>query len=316
MSLASLLAAIFLFQYTIAQDQPRCYYPDGSLDTDGYVCNTTAVRIGGHSSCCRHDDACYASGTCLQDWSGVTYRQSCTDSSWRSEDCPSQCLIPEAMAGAIWIQSCSMKNKTACCVTGDTGSCCEGSTFEWAPGYIIAVINGDGTNRLTPYVDVNARTVGLAVGIPVGIIALAILTAFIISTRRLKQQRAHTKNLEEKLTYAEMQRHGNGPSGQHFMQNPPPGYAQPRNTPYEMPGEVAASEVGGEGAGGEWLARVRRSRKMWKKRRGDWKRVMGVGEAESKMVECVTVYCHLSVRKRIESIIPREVGTSVNVWKV
>lgn len=96
MSLASLLAFLFFFQYTIAQDQPRCYYPDGSLDPDGYVCNTTAVRTGGHSSCCRHDDACYASGTCFQDWSGVTYRQSCTDSSWRSEDCPSQCLIPGA----------------------------------------------------------------------------------------------------------------------------------------------------------------------------------------------------------------------------
>lgn len=208
------------------------------------------------------------------------------------------------MAGAIWIQSCSMKNKTACCVLGDTGSCCEGSTFEWAPGYIVAVINGDGTNRLTPYVDVNGstqgatsttasqtstssasgsanttssdvassngasaasalatasptpssapssttpRTVGLAVGIPVGIIALAILAAFVVAARRLKQQRAHTKHLEEKLTYAETQRHGNS---QHFMQSPPPGYAQPRNVPYEMPGEVAASEIGGEGAAG------------------------------------------------------------------
>ena len=65
------------------------------------------------------------------------------------------------MSGGTWIQSCDVRNKTDCCVTSDNlGSCCDNSTFEWTPGYIIAVINGDGTNRLTPYVDVNGSTQG------------------------------------------------------------------------------------------------------------------------------------------------------------
>ena len=72
--------------------EPRCYFPDGSIDTAGYICNTAAAETGGVSACCVHDDACYESGTCFQDWSGVMYRQSCTDPSWRDPKCPQMCL--------------------------------------------------------------------------------------------------------------------------------------------------------------------------------------------------------------------------------
>ncbi|TKA72685.1 hypothetical protein B0A49_06685 [Cryomyces minteri] len=238
--------------------EPRCYYPDGSLDTDGYVCNVTAAAQRGGAGAC-----------------------------W------------PPMSGAIWIQSCSVQNKTACCLTTDfgTGSCCNNSTFQWTPGYIVAVINGDGTNRLGPYVDVNgstqggttattsqtlssptattttagsttasaggissptsssftpsptsssslstssatARTVGLAVGIPVGLIALAAITALIIFMRRFKQEKIERKEMEEKMTRSELEhvaaRHGS-----------PPQYP-PQSPPQEMPGrEVAAAEMWG-----------------------------------------------------------------------
>lgn len=45
-----------------------------------------------------------------------------------------------------------MAEGKACCYGGDA-PCCDGPQFDWKPGYIAAIINGDGTNRLTPYVD-------------------------------------------------------------------------------------------------------------------------------------------------------------------
>ncbi|KAH7065332.1 hypothetical protein B0J12DRAFT_639881 [Macrophomina phaseolina] len=140
-----------------AVDQPRCYWPDGSLDTTGYVCNVTAAENGGASPCCLHNDACYESGSCFQDWSGVTYRQSCTDPTWRDPSCPSMCLIQGKLADSVWIQQCNLSNGTACCVDGEP--CCGNSSnfFEWKPGYITAVINGDGSNRLGPYIAADAN---------------------------------------------------------------------------------------------------------------------------------------------------------------
>ena len=66
-----------------------------------------------------------------------------------------------------------------------------------------------------------------------------------ISTRRLKKKQAHNKELEEKLTCAEMQRHGSVGNDQPLGQSPPPCYAQP-HAPLEMPGEVTAIEMDGE----------------------------------------------------------------------
>lgn len=142
----------------VAAEQARCYWPDGSLDTTGYVCNTTAAENGGASPCCLHNDACYESGSCFQDWSGITYRQSCTDPTWRDSSCPSMCLIEGKLDDSVWIQQCNLSNGTACCVDGDP--CCGDSSnfFEWKPGYIAAVINGDGSNRLGPYIAADANS--------------------------------------------------------------------------------------------------------------------------------------------------------------
>ena len=82
-----------------AISERRCYFPDGSIDTDGYVCNQTAAANGEGSACCLHNDACYQTGTCFQDWSGVTYRQSCTDQSWKSPACPQYCTSAGVYTG-------------------------------------------------------------------------------------------------------------------------------------------------------------------------------------------------------------------------
>ncbi|KAI1463687.1 uncharacterized protein F4812DRAFT_237870 [Daldinia caldariorum] len=132
---------------------PTCYFPDRSIDTLSVPCNNTAQELGGASSCCRPNDACYDSGACFQDWSGVMYRQSCTDPTFRDPACPKMCLGDGMLKDGVWILTCDMAAGKACCLTNDT-SCCgsESSWFDFKPGYIKAVLNGDGSNRLGPYI--------------------------------------------------------------------------------------------------------------------------------------------------------------------
>lgn len=84
-----------------------CYWPNGSVDTSGYECNTTAVAQGGHTSCCLHNDACYESGSCFQDWSGIMYRQSCTDPNWKDPSCPQYCLQKGLLPPTVQLQPLS-----------------------------------------------------------------------------------------------------------------------------------------------------------------------------------------------------------------
>jgi hypothetical protein len=58
----------------------------------------------------------------------------------------------------MWMQTCDVANGKACCIVGE--SCCNDTStwFDWKPGYITAVINGDGTNRLESYVSAQPST--------------------------------------------------------------------------------------------------------------------------------------------------------------
>jgi hypothetical protein len=71
----------------------HCYYPDGTnADAGTSPCNTTAAV----SACCDPRDSCTVSGLCLGA-SGWIYRSSCTDQTWTSSACPSQCHIGKSI---------------------------------------------------------------------------------------------------------------------------------------------------------------------------------------------------------------------------
>lgn len=129
----------------------RCYFPDGTLDTKSFVCNTTAVDNGGSSACCLAGDDCYDSGTCYQGWSGIAYRNTCTDPTWKSRACPQFCLESDMLDAGIWIQSCDLRTRSACCLVG-SANCCNDTTktFTYAPGILVAVLgNPGGQNMLS-----------------------------------------------------------------------------------------------------------------------------------------------------------------------
>ncbi|OTA59232.1 hypothetical protein K449DRAFT_466938 [Hypoxylon sp. EC38] len=89
----------------------------------------------------------------------IVYRQSCTDPSFRDPACPQMCLGEGMLEDGVWVLTCDMKAGKACCLIGDASCCSNESTlFDFKPGYIRAVLNGDGTNRLGPYVDAKGVT--------------------------------------------------------------------------------------------------------------------------------------------------------------
>lgn len=65
-----------------------CFYPDGvTTDPNHVPCNSTIST----SSCCDPLDSCTNSGLCLGR-TGFNYRGSCTDKTWTSANCASECL--------------------------------------------------------------------------------------------------------------------------------------------------------------------------------------------------------------------------------
>ncbi|KAI7788676.1 uncharacterized protein LA080_008566 [Diaporthe eres] len=102
----------------------------------------------------------------------------------------------------VWIQSCSLQDKKACCVTdAPSASCCNDTSnlFSFTPGYIQAVINGDGTNRLGPAtvaagggttsLSTPIRDAVIAVGAVLGTILLITLASLVFMWRKFSKER-------------------------------------------------------------------------------------------------------------------------------
>ncbi|KAK7514772.1 uncharacterized protein IWZ02DRAFT_178375 [Phyllosticta citriasiana] len=89
---------------------------------------------------------------------------------------PSRLLAAGPLRALIWrpstlgfsgdyarISQCIIDTAVSCCVADGSESCCDGNTtnyFNWRPGCIKAVLNGNGTNRLGPYVSADGTSSG------------------------------------------------------------------------------------------------------------------------------------------------------------
>ena len=68
----------------------QCYYPNGNLAPSHTPCNTSM----GFSWCCLSTDVCLSNRLCFQQSETYTNRigrGSCTDSTWKSDNCPQYC---------------------------------------------------------------------------------------------------------------------------------------------------------------------------------------------------------------------------------
>ena len=86
MAAAFFLYTALLISYASAQRQ-QCYFPDGTPANDDFPCIDNA---SGASACCGAGGVCLTNGLCF-DGRGLN-RGSCTDQTWRSNQCAQYCL--------------------------------------------------------------------------------------------------------------------------------------------------------------------------------------------------------------------------------
>lgn len=88
------ISFIWLHARFVVAQSPACYYPDGSEAVGHLACNSAATNDPDNSAsaCCldRADSYCTQNGLCIN--GGQPIRASCTDRSYKSKNCPKQCL--------------------------------------------------------------------------------------------------------------------------------------------------------------------------------------------------------------------------------
>ena len=111
---ASFLTVLSLFAHSIFAQTRQCYLPDGSKAGSQYQPCRSAVDTS--SMCCDTGggDQCLPNGLC-NGWPNNTqlWRDSCTDSSWRSPFCLQLCVNGVGSIKAGW----------ACCFPPDAKAC-------------------------------------------------------------------------------------------------------------------------------------------------------------------------------------------------
>ena len=106
LSTDDLVISVFEGRRFIMSSQATCYFPDKSIATGYELCNSTlAGSNGSGSACCVTGDVCTTGGFCLNDMY-YPYRGACTDKSWNSESCATECLNGEFSLLWIYIRGC------------------------------------------------------------------------------------------------------------------------------------------------------------------------------------------------------------------
>lgn len=81
--------------------QVTCDYPDKSIATGFELRNSTlAGPDSAGSACCTAGDICTTGGYCLNN-QYYPYRGACTDKSWNSGNCASECLDGESFSSVL-----------------------------------------------------------------------------------------------------------------------------------------------------------------------------------------------------------------------
>lgn len=150
-SLGYSLVCIGFFAWTTVSKS--CYYPDGIQATDNTPCSQNA-SVG---ICCGPGFTCLSNGLCQQ--GQYLFRGTCTDSTWRNDDCPSYCKSGRSIRNLSWwisfrsggtnnhlgqqldnwVSSCpSLGSGYFCC--GSDNLCCKNSTliFDLGPGTVLS----------------------------------------------------------------------------------------------------------------------------------------------------------------------------------
>ncbi|KAK0628010.1 hypothetical protein DIS24_g10897 [Lasiodiplodia hormozganensis] len=136
-----IIAAILLTLPAAVAAQTACYYPNGTdrnaqESSKPYRPCTVSSSTGEEtaaSMCCRtrHLDDCRADGLCQV--GNITWRESCTDRTWKAKECLQLCVDDSLAADDVRVVQCA--DKSWCCDYDGTGrnaaDCCNRGQGKW-----------------------------------------------------------------------------------------------------------------------------------------------------------------------------------------
>ncbi|KAL4951035.1 hypothetical protein BDW69DRAFT_45733 [Aspergillus filifer] len=179
-----LVATTFLVLLLLKTHAAKCYYTDGSFALDEQQPCFPEQEV---SACCGlaktngdENDFCLTNGLCLGQVSGYTgfmLLNSCTDSSWESDDCPNFCPKSMQVSYGIHILPCLGKSNNQWCCSTDGSDCCD-DAFDLDMGKLM--VPGYNGNWTSPTSIVNPPT--STAGSITSIDATAIHTMTVTST--------------------------------------------------------------------------------------------------------------------------------------
>ncbi|KXS98573.1 hypothetical protein AC578_4285 [Pseudocercospora eumusae] len=137
-----LLGLHFILHPALAQN---CYYPNGDVSTTDAACSS------GDSACCPNNWECLSNGLCYDPTNKYFNRNTCTDQTWESSDCPQYCTANNTAAGNEALKQC---DDGSWCCNGDRVhmDCCNMDDAE--------VIDVPGWTTLTKITSVPSPTSG------------------------------------------------------------------------------------------------------------------------------------------------------------
>ncbi|KAL2831111.1 hypothetical protein BDW59DRAFT_140415 [Aspergillus cavernicola] len=141
-----------------------CYFSDGSYGSSEQQPCFPDQEV---SACCGlakatgdENDYCLTSGICLGQVAGYTgfmMLNSCTDSSWESDDCPNICPRSTRASHGIHILPCLETDSSHWCCSVDGSDCCD-DAFEFDIGTLMFPDGGSNGNWTNPTSVVNPPT--------------------------------------------------------------------------------------------------------------------------------------------------------------
>lgn len=94
-----------------------CYFPNGNAVDSDTACNPNALE----SACCFDNQACLSNGLCVSDPRDPEkmrlHRGTCTDHSWKSGNCPRECLDVNNNGAPVY--SCNVTDVASYCCYDD-----------------------------------------------------------------------------------------------------------------------------------------------------------------------------------------------------
>lgn len=198
-----LLAILCLLPCSLALLGSTCYFPDGKTSAGNFLpCSIS----GQHSSCCRQQESCLASGLCIGSL-GVVYRGGCTDSTYTDGACPKNCLKPFEDQPVDMI-ACPGTGGQFWCGGSAQGVCNLTQQFYLKPGLVTKILpwasdfnanfapGATATSSSTPSSSASVSQcqpdstgpspmiIGIVVGVPLLVLALTFFTWMMLERRK------------------------------------------------------------------------------------------------------------------------------------